>query len=103
MSNFEVNWIISVVKSIRSPHVKRMILHMPRDLTTREQVDSQLPGVVHTQWLALDKALVEYLTTRLLKLEVKAPCWVDKDVFDACVESLLPNLFGKKMLEVQTS
>lgn len=76
-----------------------MTLRMPGDLTTRKTLDNQLPGTVN-QWLALDNVLVKYLTPRSLKLKVTAPNGVDEDTFEACVERLLPNLFGKKMLEM---
>ena len=100
MSSFNVDWITAAVESIRSPHVKEMCLHTPRDLTTREEMDGQLSDTVHAQWLALDKALVKYLTARPFKLKVEASSEMDDTTFEACVERLLPDLFGKKMVEM---
>jgi len=100
MPSLNVNWITVAVESIKSSHVKEMTLHTPSDLTTREKIDTQLPGRVYTQWVALDRVLVKYLTARSFKLKVVAPPGASDDTFGACVEHLLPNLFGKKMLEV---
>jgi hypothetical protein len=98
----DVDWIAAAVESIRSSHVKEMELHMPGDLRvmTREKIETQLPDAVCVQWLALDKVLVKYLTTRSFKLKVVAPPGAGRDAFEVCAETLLPNLFGKKMLEV---
>jgi hypothetical protein len=96
MSNHDVDWIAVAVESIKSSHVKEMGLRMPGDLATH---DARLSNAVHTQWLALDKALVKYLTARSFKLEVMVPSMTDKTAFETWVEHLLPNLFGKKMLE----
>jgi len=100
MPSINVDWITAAVENIKSSHVKEMALHMPKDLTTREKIDSQPPGRVYTQWRTLDKVLVKCLTARSFKLRVVAPPGASNDTFGACVERLLPNLFGKKMLEV---
>jgi len=100
MSSLNVDWITVAIKSIKSPHVKEMRLHMPGDLTGREDTDAQLPDAVYAQWLALDKVFVKYLTARSFKLKVVAPHRTDRGMFEACVQRLLPNMFGKKMLEV---
>ena len=100
MPSFDIDWITVTVESIKSPHLKKMTLRMPRDITTRENIETQLPGAVYTQWLDLDRALVKYLTPRPFKLKVKAPTGMNKDAFEVCVERLLPGLFAKKMLEV---
>jgi len=95
ISSYNVDWITAAVESIKSPHVKKMMLQMPGDLAK-----TQLLGAVYTQWLDLDRTLVKYLTARPFKLKVIAPGGMDKAEFEVCVERLLPNLFVKKMLEV---
>ena len=99
MASLDVNWITTTVESIKSPHVRKMTLHLPDDPTTDEDNNSQIPEAVYLQWLVLDKALVKYLTARSFKLKVVAPHGTGKVGFEARVEHLLPNLFGKKMLE----
>jgi len=98
--SFDIDWIRVAVESIRSPHVKKITLHMPTDITTRESIETHLPSAVYAQWLDLDRALVKYLTTRSFRLRVVASTVVDRGVFEVCVEHLLPNSFGKGMLEV---
>ena len=100
MSSFDVDWITVAVESIKSPYVEKMTLCTPHDLMTQENVDTRPPDVAHAQWLALDKALVKYLTSRSFKLKVIAHPGADAAAFEACVERLLPDLFGKRMLEV---
>ena len=99
MPCLDVNWIKIAVESIRSSHVRKMTLDMS-DFTTRENVALQVPDAVYTQWLALDKVLVEYLTARSFKLNVTSPPGKDDVMFGSWVERLLPDLSGKKMLEV---
>lgn len=72
---------------------------MPGDLTTRARIMTHVPEAVYIQWLVLDGVFLRCLTTRSLKLKVVRPPEVDQDTFVACVECLLPELFGKKMLE----
>ena len=100
MPSLNVDWITIAVESIKSSHVKEMTLYMPGNLTTRGNVDAQLPDAVYTQWLDLDKVFVEYLTARSFKLKVVTSPGTDKDTFEGYVERLLPNLFEKKMLEM---
>jgi hypothetical protein len=99
MPCLDVNWIKIAVESIKSSHIRVMTLDMS-DFTTRENVVPQVPDVVYIQWLALDKVLVEYLTARSLKLNVTSPPVKDTATFRSWVERLLPDLSGKKMLEV---
>jgi hypothetical protein len=99
MPCLDVNWIKIAVESIKSSHIRMMTLDMS-DFTTRENVVPQVPDAVYIQWLALDKVLVEYLTARSLKLNVTSPPGKDNATFGSWVERLLPNLSGKKMLEV---
>lgn len=100
VQSLSVDWITAAVESIKSSHVKEVTLHMPEDLTAHENVNTQLPNAVYAQWLTLDKALVKYLTARSFKLKVIAPPETDRDAFEGCVERLLPDMFGRKMLEV---
>jgi len=99
MRSLDVNWIAAAVESIKSPHVKKMTLYLPDDPTTDEDNEAQIPDAVYLQWLALDKVLVKYLTARSFKLKVVVPHGTGNAAFEARVEHLLPNLFGKKMLE----
>ena len=99
MPSFDVDWITAAVESIKSPHIEKLTLHVPEDLTC-ENIATQLPGAVYTQWLDLDRTLVKYLTSRSFRLKVMAPPRTAGDTFEALVERLLPNLVGKKMLEV---
>ena len=99
MPIFDVDWITVAVDSIRSPHIENLTLHMPGGLTC-ENIETQLPGAVYTQWLDLDRALVKYLTSRSFRLKVMASPGTAGGAFKAPVERLLPNLVGKKMLEV---
>ena len=99
MPIFDVDWITVAVESIKSLHLKKLTLRMPGNLTC-ENIETQLPGAVNTQWLDLDRALVKYLTPRSFRLKVMVPSGMDRDASEPLVEQLLPNLFGKKMLEV---
>ena len=76
-----------------------MALHMPWDFKTQKIV-AQLSDSVRTQWLALDKVFVGYLTARSLKLKVIAAPVTDRETLEVCVERLLPNLFEKGMVEM---
>ena len=76
-----------------------MALHMPWDFKTQKIV-AQLSDSVRTQWLALDKVFVGYLTARSLKLNVIAAPVTDRETLEVCVERLLPNLFEKGMVEM---
>ena len=96
----DVSWITAAVKSIKSPHVKEIALHMPGDLTTRENIDTQLPDTVPTQWRALDEAPVKCLTARSFKLKVIVLPGTDETAFKARLERLLPKLVRKKVLVV---
>ena len=98
--SYDIDWITVTVESIKSPHLKKMTLRMPRDITTRKSIETQLPGAVYTQWLDLDRALVKYLTPCPFKLKVEAPPGMNKDALEVCVERLLPSLFVKKLLEL---
>ena len=73
---------------------------MPGDLTTRENIDTQLPDTVPTQWRALDEALVKCLTARSFKLKVIVLPGTDETAFKARLERLLPKLVRKKVLIV---
>lgn len=92
-----IDWIAVAIQSIRSSRLEEVALYLPRDFTADTTIKTQVPDVVYVQWLTLDKVLLRYLTARSLKLKVVRRQGMGEDTFVACVECLLPSLFGKNI------
>lgn len=89
-----MDWIAATVESIRSSHFEEVTLRMPEDLATCTRVEARVPDEVHAQWLALDTALLRYLTVRSFKLKVAQSLGGNTGTFVTCMEYLLPSLAG---------
>lgn len=87
------------VEGIKTSCIKSMALCMPWDLKTHGIV-LRLPDAAHAQWLVLDKVFVGYLAARSLKLKVAAAPVTGIETLEVFVKWLLPNPFGKGMLEM---